>query len=209
MLNSTYLLLFIRLKKLYLLSNRRLAMATQLIRINHRARQKQALDIKKLMIAYIEHNRRLTNNQLTVEIPWTLNPRLVYPLMLALFKGTMTISCSKLTAQRISLWIRDHQNNSAISRVSSPSARCHRLTCLWIMVLSELSCQEAVLIMQRPLSKTLTYSKEDLINSSLVSDLRPCRNFCRLKSDWESSKLRQLMLSVADAIPCLVWSKAN
>ena len=189
MLNSIYLFLFIRLKKLYLLSDQRLATAvTPHIRTNHRARQKQALDIKKLMIAYIEHNHRSTNNQLIMAIPWTLNLRLVSPLMLALFKGTMTINCSRRTALRISSSTRGHQNNSVTYPVNSPSARCLRLTCLWTMVLSELSCKEAVLIMRRRPNKILTYSKEDLINSSSASDQRPCKNSCRLKSGWESSK---------------------
>ena len=169
--------------KLYLLSGQRLAIPLiQHIRTNHRARQKQALDIKKLAIAYIEHNHRLTNNQLIMAIQWTPNLKQASPVMLALYKGIMTISCSRLTAQRISLWIRDHQNNSVTSLVSSPSARCPRQTCLLTTVLSELSCQVAVLIMRRPLSKTLTYSKEDLISSLSASDQRLCRNSCRPRS---------------------------
>ena len=131
MLNSFYLYFLIRLMKLYLLSGQRLAIPLiQHIRTNHRARQKQALDIKKLMIAYTEHNHRSTNNQLITEIQWTLNLRLVYPLMLALFKGTMIISCSKLIAQRTFLSTKDHQNNSVISQVSFLSARCLSKTCL-------------------------------------------------------------------------------
>ena len=103
MLNLIYLLFLIRLKKLYLLSDQRLAMAvTQHIQTNHRARQRQALDIKKLVIAYIELNHRLTNNQLITEIRWTPSLRLASLVMLALFKETMTISYFKLTALRIS-----------------------------------------------------------------------------------------------------------
>ena len=131
MLNLSYLCLLIRLKKLFLLSDQRLAMAlSQHIRTNHRARQKQAHDIKKLAIAYIGHNHRLTNNQWIMAIQWTPSLMLVSQVMLALFKGTMIISCSKLIAQRTSSSTRDRLNNSAISQVSCLSARCLSKTCL-------------------------------------------------------------------------------
>ena len=131
MLNKSYLCLLIRLKKLYLLSDQRLAMAqSQHIRTSHRARQKQAHDIKKLAIAFIGHNHRLTNNQWIMAIQWTPSLMLVYQVMLALFKGTMIIRCSKLIAQRTFSSTKDHQNNSVISQVSFHSARCLSKTCL-------------------------------------------------------------------------------